>query len=142
MLQVNQINDYTCLLACLESFLKDSGKDIDQKRILNDIGKFCHIGEKIEGAVDITPENLMEIGDEYEFDVIYPVKNFQPLHNNEAYLIVTTNLLDKGVSHCIRWSGRVNDDLFEIMDPKLTGIPWTSAIIQEAKCLFFHLQNR
>ncbi len=60
MLSVKQINNFSCVLACIESLSFSKNKYITQQELINLYPQYCHKDEKIEGAVDL-PTNLSHI---------------------------------------------------------------------------------
>ncbi len=72
MFVVKQENDYTCVLACIESFLRDAGVEVNQAEMIAAHPTICHEGQDIEGAMAVTLDNFREIGTGYGFDVVVP----------------------------------------------------------------------
>lgn len=107
-----QINNYSCVLACLESFLAERGRSVTQKELIEKFPDLCHKGEKIEGAFAASPQSLKTVGEELglsaEFSHEYHVPSGQ-----ETYFIVTT----EGDKHCVRVESNLVNGKFRVMDP-------------------------
>jgi hypothetical protein len=144
---VKQMSAHACVLACLESFLRDCGLPGTQREILDAMPEHFNVGTPIEGACTVTLPMLQEIGRRYGFSAEPAPGRYAPIPPSEAYLLGTTNLGNEGVKHCVRWAGRIVRGCFELMDPNLNRDPdveeyayWPLHVIREARCILFHLR--
>lgn len=71
MTSIKQINDYSCVLACIESLSIDKNKHITQQELINRYPQYCYKDQKIEGAVDL-PTNLLHILIDLGFSAPHP----------------------------------------------------------------------
>ncbi|MCP3918398.1 MAG: hypothetical protein GY711_22870 [bacterium] len=143
---VSQHNDYACGLACLESFLFDCGRPTSQHTILSRHPHLCHLGEPIEGALDITIENLSEIGASCSFRVKKLLRDEDVLPPGQTYLLVATSLAGRDEKHCVRWQGEFHNGDYKVMDPlhsRRTNAReyalWPVDLIEESACMLFKL---
>ena len=107
-----QINNYSCVLACLESFLAERGLPISQKDLIEKFPDLCHKDEKIEGAFAASPQSLKTVGEELGLSIEF-AHEYRIPSDEETHFIVTTD----GDKHCVRIESYLENGRFRVMDP-------------------------
>jgi hypothetical protein len=109
MYAVHQINEYSCVLACIESLLHDQGENVSQQQLMDRYQAECQIGSNSPGCVQIEniPALLQHVG-------LRPTQVLTTSTNEEYFLLTT-----KPSYHCIRYRGEAVNGEAVIMDPVL-----------------------
>ncbi|MFH1113454.1 MAG: hypothetical protein V1792_05995 [Pseudomonadota bacterium] len=124
MTLVAQITEYSCALACMESFLRDHHREITQWDLIQTCGEVCTGKYAHAGGIDPDFENgtfrglsnLEKIGEKHGFSItIVEVKDLpSTVSPGMGFLIL---ILGK---HCLRYLGKSPEypDQFLLMNPK------------------------
>jgi len=111
---VPQYNKFSCVTACIESFLRDLGRDFDHKKFVEaNLDLFCG-GTPEEGCCDISalPEICKRIGISSS-----PVNGQIHLNGpNETLMLSVFWMNDPGQKHFVRLAGK-NEDALLVMNP-------------------------
>ncbi|MFZ2639842.1 MAG: hypothetical protein WA117_02560 [Verrucomicrobiia bacterium] len=156
MVIVPQITCYTCVLACLESVLKDQGISFSQEGLIEKFPAACQKGTAIEGAVDFS--KLTDLVKELGFNCCIAdltkqrVANRFPLLLLEArkqidggYLLATRHW-KKGDNqkHCVRLKGvACSGDGIEVMNPNPGVLEvWSEQDVIDRDCFIIRMEKR
>jgi hypothetical protein len=134
---VRQINDYTCFLACLESFFADAGTKRSQQAIIDDFPEETHKGSLNEGLFELTgPQgstNAENLQKRYGFKMAHRQPDFDRLSKSD--FIGAENMKDQGCNHIVRFYEHADCDRIRVMDPKICGFDcWTRAEFLRYRC--------
>lgn len=161
MTVITQDTEYSCVLACVESFFRDHGKPISQRDLIQTCSKICQSPYAGAGGIEGIPD-LQKIGDHYRFSVEVVDKRQVPdsPQDGEGYLIFTQGT----TNHCVRYMGKSleNQSDYVVMNPSVikmqpnlniephsAGINlrlwggterWTDARINAERCMFIRIE--
>jgi hypothetical protein len=137
MIGVKQITSVSCFLACLESFLKDCGIQIDQKCMIqiiqnkgfSDANGFVPFPlENMIKACNILNLNISEIPYHYPIDKKYA----------DGSLLIGTI---KPEFHCRRFIDQIENEKILVMDPA-TGLEfyWDKSLMENQQPVFYKIE--
>jgi hypothetical protein len=119
MIPVRQNTDWSCYLACLESFFADCGEMVTQSMIIDDFPTESHKGLENEGEFDFTPDNNAKLCAKYKIQIAHRIAAFTELQ--EGDFIDARRIKGQGARHIVRFLKFIDRDHIQIMDPKIGG---------------------
>lgn len=127
---VEQDTDYTCALACLESFSHNQGLGLTQVSLLRNHASECFVG-RMHGQLDISgalsPDEFRQLADklgltprgfqDHRRDVVIGL--LHSLMEDEAVVFFLGQYnKDPGQKHYVRFSRVLSEDTIEVMNPQ------------------------
>ncbi len=113
---IKQISDFTCTLACIQSFFADNFREITQTEMIFRFPYLCGVGTKIQGAFPVAKSTFDQVGSSLGFDVD-ELKAIEEPKDKECVLIIPTNYGGKGIVHTVRYHKECDADHVWMMDP-------------------------
>jgi ABC-type bacteriocin/lantibiotic exporter with double-glycine peptidase domain len=115
-LQVKQRTEYHCVLACLESILRDGGEDVTQAQIVERCPDICHQGERIEGAVDL--DRLEELVQRLDLgEGIADLRDWDDINAGLKEHFPVLLVTEMPANHCMLVVGQPDANAVTVMDP-------------------------
>ena len=113
---VPQYNDFSCVAACLESFLKDNGENFDHEQFVKDNISLFSEREWCEGSCDSGDFDKIAalLGLTHE-QIFTPWFTATP--PNEAIFLHVQLNEDKSKNHFVRFNRQIGDKV-EVMNPE------------------------
>lgn len=143
MTAVSQDTDFSCYLACLESFFKDADRTVTQESIIDSFPIECHRGLANEGEFDFNETNNTKLEEHYGIRIKSKPKPALFADLNHSDFIGAENMKGQGVHHIVRFESRICSDKIRVMDPRNGSFEdWTEADFNNYKCYVFSVSIR
>jgi hypothetical protein len=142
MIKIAQQNEFTCFLACMESFFKDAGNDTTQQKIIEDFPIECHQGLWNEGVFDFDSTNRAKLAAKYSLKIseIVEAPEFDSLKSGD--FIGAERMKDQNSHHIVRFVEFSGNDKIKVMDPKTGDFDfWSKEEFSRYKCYILNVSK-